>query len=233
MSPKISGTCEGVPRLFPVHESLRYYPNIMPANLQPCSSCARHILSSEDSCPFCGESQARLAAPKRMLPKGRMSRAALVALGTLAVTPTVACGSESEDDSTEGDGDGDMSGDGDGDMSGDGDGDNPAAVYGAAPSGGTSGDGDVSGDGDGDTTAPVYGAAPSGGASGDGDMSGDGDGDTTAPVYGAAPSGGASGDGDTSTGGMSSGGTGGDDSMGAGGFQVGPVYGIAPIPPEN
>lgn len=114
-------------------------------NLRPCSECFRHVLITEASCPFCSATLLVEAERRRPESRGRVSRAALVALGTLAVTPVVACGGKAEEERNSGDGD--ISGDGgmsgDGDMSGD---------------GGTSGDGDV--------VAPPYGLPPqSGGAS--------------------------------------------------------------------
>lgn len=160
----------------------------MAPTLHPCSGCSRHILTSEESCPFCGTALSLAGVTPRATPKGRLSRAALVAFGTLAATPQVACGGTTEDDSTEGDGDGDMTGDGDS-----GDGDNTAPVYGLSPSGGNSGDGDGLGDGD----APIYGAPPTGGDANLGGMGGEtstgggveegSGGEQLIPIYGIAP----------------------------------------------
>lgn len=170
---------------------------IMAAALHPCSACSRHVLTSEESCPFCGAALSPSPLRRRTPPKARMSRAALVALGTLAASPQVACGGAAEDESTEGDGD--MSGDGDGDMMGDGDSDAP--VYGIPPTGGTGGV--LMGSGGG----VIYGAPPTGGAFNEGGMGGE-----------------------TSTGGLQGGPTGGAVDQGTGGDQVGPEYGIAPLP---
>ncbi len=65
------------------------------AHLRPCPSCARHARVSEDACPFCGAAFAASfrAAARPQPPSGRLTRAALYALGsgTLALSP--ACGS--------------------------------------------------------------------------------------------------------------------------------------------
>lgn len=168
----------------------------MTASLHPCSSCARHILSTEAACPFCGHAAAA-AVPTRSLPRGRLSRAALIALGTIAASPAAACAGDVEE---AGDGDGDMMGDGDapntGGTSGDGDmagdGDNPVAVYGAPASGGlsnftgggpgTGGEANLGGMAGGDGSGGEDGGEP---GTGGGDL-GTG-GDQVAPVYGIAP----------------------------------------------
>jgi len=68
------------------------------AFLRPCPTCARHARVSEDACPFCGEpfneSFRGVARPRP--PSGRLSRAALFALGTgaLGATP-LGCASSS------------------------------------------------------------------------------------------------------------------------------------------
>lgn len=82
----------------------------MTSTLHPCASCSRHVLGSEERCPFCGVALPFSAVLPRKTPKGRLSRAALVALGTLSVTPQVACGGAAEDGAA---GDGDVAGDGD------------------------------------------------------------------------------------------------------------------------
>ncbi len=165
----------------------------MAPTLHPCAACSRHVLSSEESCPFCGSALSPGSAPKRPLPKRRMSRAALVAFGTLAASPQIACGGAAEDDSNQGDRDSS----GDGDMAGDGD--TAAPVYGIAPSGGTTGSGGTPLVGTGG--APVYGAPITGGTFNEGGMGGEsssdgsgGDDDVlgtggaiSVPVYGLAP----------------------------------------------
>ncbi len=62
--------------------------------LTPCPSCARHVRVHEASCPFCQATlPSSIAALKgRELPRARLSRAALFALGTSAATAATACG---------------------------------------------------------------------------------------------------------------------------------------------
>lgn len=50
--------------------------------LGPCPSCRRHVRVTEHTCPFCGAAVAAEASPG--LTK-RLSRAAIVALSTIAV----------------------------------------------------------------------------------------------------------------------------------------------------
>ncbi len=160
----------------------------MTTSLHPCPECARHILSSEVSCPFCAapvvDAMAAMAiAPKRAV-VGRMSRAALVALGTLAASPAVAaCGGKADDSEDEGDsGDGD-SGDGD---SGDGDSGDGDSGDGDSGSGGYNGDGDGdSGSGGTNDGGPPSGGALNQGSGGDTNL-GTG-GDQVGPVYGLPP----------------------------------------------
>ncbi|MGZ3423644.1 MAG: hypothetical protein ACXVEF_29720 [Polyangiales bacterium] len=54
--------------------------------LGPCSSCRRHVRTDERVCPFCGSAVAGLAVKSGVTQ--RMSRAAIVALGTIAVAAT-------------------------------------------------------------------------------------------------------------------------------------------------
>jgi hypothetical protein len=70
------------------------------AHLRPCPSCSRHARVSEAACPFCGTAfaDAFRASPRPKGPGARLTRAALVAFGTLgtgslAVLP--ACSSSS------------------------------------------------------------------------------------------------------------------------------------------
>jgi hypothetical protein len=53
-------------------------------HLRPCPGCARHVRVSEVACPFCGGALgAELrASPAPVAPAGRLSRAALFAVGT-------------------------------------------------------------------------------------------------------------------------------------------------------
>jgi hypothetical protein len=138
----------------------------MSDRLLPCPTCSRHIRVSESSCPFCATSVPARFENGRLpvaVPR-RLSRAALFALGGLAIAP-VACAGETEDDA-----DSNASG-GQGATGGSG-GDGATA--------GSGGDGATAGSG-GDTNVPVYGAPVATG------------GDTGAPVYGAPfnPAGGA------------------------------------------
>ncbi len=66
--------------------------------LEKCTACARHVRQSEASCPFCGvvlpaSFRVRRGKPR---PGGRLSRAALWALGasSVGVVPLTACGSD-------------------------------------------------------------------------------------------------------------------------------------------
>jgi len=54
--------------------------------LNPCPSCNRHVRADETACPFCAAAlPSRASLPERVLPRGRLSRAALIAAGaTLA-----------------------------------------------------------------------------------------------------------------------------------------------------
>lgn len=144
--------------------------------LLPCPSCSRHILLTEDTCPFCSAAVSGLLAerapPARSESGSRLSRAAMIALGALAVAPT-ACGGESESNGTGGaKATGGAPGAG-GESSGTG--------GGSEESGGARGDGGASTGGS--QIGPVYGAPATGGEPSN---SGTG-GDQNVPVYGAAP----------------------------------------------
>jgi len=52
--------------------------------LQPCTACHRHVASSETQCPFCGAPI--VAEPARVLPIGRLSRAAVFVGAALATS---------------------------------------------------------------------------------------------------------------------------------------------------
>jgi hypothetical protein len=64
-------------------------------HLRACASCARHIRVSEEACPFCGNAlgESFRAAPAPQAPAGRLTRAALFALGTGTLALTSACSS--------------------------------------------------------------------------------------------------------------------------------------------
>jgi hypothetical protein len=66
------------------------------AHLAGCPACARHVRVDEASCPFCGTSlpEAFHVRPVPRAPPGRLSRAALYALGAAGtVSASIACGS--------------------------------------------------------------------------------------------------------------------------------------------
>ena len=73
----------------------------MTDSLLPCPSCARHVRSTEDACPFCAASITRGAV--RPVPRvgARLSRAALYALGASAAA-LAACGGNSTSSSDAG-----------------------------------------------------------------------------------------------------------------------------------
>lgn len=62
-------------------------------HLRPCPSCDRHARVSEDACPFCGApfNGSFRSAPRPRPPSGRLTRAALVTLGTSAAALTPGC----------------------------------------------------------------------------------------------------------------------------------------------
>lgn len=68
------------------------------SHLVPCVSCARHVRASERACPFCGAGvpSALRDSPRPRAPTARLSRAALMALGTGAAALATACGGQVE-----------------------------------------------------------------------------------------------------------------------------------------
>jgi hypothetical protein len=52
------------------------------AHLVPCPACSRHVRSDESTCPFCHAAINALGGSAPARPSGRLSRAALFALGT-------------------------------------------------------------------------------------------------------------------------------------------------------
>ncbi len=64
----------------------------MSTRLIPCSSCARHVRTSDTACPFCGA--ATVSAPTLVGPPlARMSRAAFLALGAAGSLAMTDCSS--------------------------------------------------------------------------------------------------------------------------------------------
>lgn len=71
----------------------------MSQHLVPCPECARHVRTTEASCPFCSSPLDLVASPAPVLPGKRLSRAALFAFGaTLAASTQVACGDDTSTD---------------------------------------------------------------------------------------------------------------------------------------
>jgi hypothetical protein len=65
--------------------------------LTPCDACNRHVLNTEQSCPFCGAAVTgamRARTPKP--PVGRLGRAAMMALSASVAGTTAACGDSEE-----------------------------------------------------------------------------------------------------------------------------------------
>lgn len=53
--------------------------------LRPCPSCARHVLHTESACPFCAEALAPLATEAPRADGPRLSRSAMLLLGSAAL----------------------------------------------------------------------------------------------------------------------------------------------------
>ena len=60
--------------------------------LAPCPTCQRHVSTHETACPFCAAPlpESFRCQPARVAPSGRLSRAAMVAAGTVLLTAS--CG---------------------------------------------------------------------------------------------------------------------------------------------
>jgi hypothetical protein len=56
--------------------------------LAPCPACDRHVSAHETACPFCAAvlPETFRCQPARVLPPGRLSRAAMIAAGAALVT---------------------------------------------------------------------------------------------------------------------------------------------------
>jgi hypothetical protein len=151
------------------------------AHLRPCPSCARHARVSEAACPFCGTpfADAFRASPRPKGPGARLTRAALVAFGTLgtgslAVLP--ACSSSSSAAPTGGGETDDSGGTG-------------MPLYGTAPieAGTTDAGGNGGSDAEVGNPMPLYGAPAMGLDSGDEIKDASEDHPTFVALYGAAP----------------------------------------------
>jgi hypothetical protein len=71
----------------------------MATSLRPCPGCSRHVRASEPACPFCGGDlgDAFRSVPGPRVPAvGRLSRAALFAIGAGGLTVGSGCGSLSQ-----------------------------------------------------------------------------------------------------------------------------------------
>jgi hypothetical protein len=67
------------------------------SHLAACPSCARHVRTSEETCPFCASalSPAFQAVPAPQAPGTRLARAALFAFGAGTLAMSTACSSSS------------------------------------------------------------------------------------------------------------------------------------------
>ena len=66
------------------------------APLHPCPSCARHVRTSEPTCPFCASALSLAGVPPRAVPTQRLGRAATWAFATL-VASGGACSAQSHE----------------------------------------------------------------------------------------------------------------------------------------
>jgi hypothetical protein len=152
--------------------------------LAPCTSCRRHVRTTETACPFCGAALDAVQLGRGVVPgtTQRLSRAAAFVFGATLVAGPSACSGDTE---------------------------NPtgasaaASGAGAAGSGGAGASGSTSGDGG--SGGPVYGSPAVGGGGGSGEggaggslggaggvggvagAGGSGEGGNIQPPYGAAP----------------------------------------------
>jgi hypothetical protein len=62
----------------------------MAVRFTPCPACARHVKEGDGACPFCGANVPRTATPA--MPKGRLSRAALLAASAAGALAMADCG---------------------------------------------------------------------------------------------------------------------------------------------
>src|SRR5688500_4068902 len=102
--------------------------------LAPCTSCRRHLRTTETVCPFCGAALDGAELARGVVPgtKQRLGRAAAFVFGaSLAVSQGVACSGDTQ---------------------------NPSGASGAASGGGGEGAGSSSDDDDGSSGVALYGA---------------------------------------------------------------------------
>jgi len=62
----------------------------MAAHLAPCPGCARHVRSTETSCPFCATALDLSSVPPPLVPTARLSRSATLGFQTLLRAGAVA-----------------------------------------------------------------------------------------------------------------------------------------------
>lgn len=153
-------------------------------HLVPCPGCARHVRQSETSCPFCSAALSLDHLPAPVLPRSRLSRAAMFAFGTgvAGAASLVGCGGDTDEGKKDGGGGSEMS----------------TPVYGAPAAGQQNFGG----------SGPVYGSPPGGSGGVAGMNSGGG------PVYGSPPAGMNAGGNAGEGGVGGEGGAGGDDGSG-------------------
>ena len=166
----------------------------MATRLIPCPSCARHVRTSDASCPFCGA--ATVQAPAPLVARGRLSRAALLAVGAAGALAAADCGGSTSSPEPASD----ASAADDASSGSTSSGSTSSGSSSGAESSGSSSSGslialygglmpvDAGADAGGHMAEPVYGAvAPPHDAGADSDDAGDG-GFHGIPIYGAAPS---------------------------------------------
>jgi hypothetical protein len=185
-------------------------------HLTPCPECGRHVRASEPRCPFCDAERDAAPAP-RVLPNGRLSRAATLAFGAMiGAAAAVSCGGDSDDGSGGGDAGESAGGDAD---------------DGTETGGGPIGSGGI-------LVTPVYGAPTFGGTLNEPDPGSGGTGNRAENGgTGNRPQNGGTGNraesGGTSSGGRMTvprGGTANAGSPATGGQLAAPVYGAPPEP---
>lgn len=128
------------------------------SHLVPCPECGRHVRTHESACPFCDVALSLASTPPHVLPKRRLSRAALFAFGATIVGATTLGCSDSDDDGGTGGSAGTAGSSGSGGAGGAGGTAGAAGSGGTAGGAGSAGAGGMAGDDGG--AMPLYGAAP-------------------------------------------------------------------------